>query len=258
MISSSATARRIPRLLTILAAVAMLSAACSGSSGSADESGGANSAAGSDGGDGSAAAPAECDREPPYTIRAEGHNEPAGGAAEWEVTHALAQRVPIVPGESGELLEGEEKEAADEQARTTDLALIGFQLADFPLEREELEGFGFAQPEPPAGATLVSVGIVPPTEAGLAAGDVVTAGDPEYDSVTSFSTLSVVVQTSERSHSDNAFTDMTGEVEILALDDESVCARADVVLTNGDEPVATVEGVLVAEVVRVSERFYLT
>lgn len=254
------TVSPMKRWATILVSLAVITAACGGGDGDSTATEAANGGTSSDG-----AAPAEnsdrpseCDRDLPYTVRAEGLNEPTAGSPEFEVTHAFAQRIPVVPGESGNILEGAEKEAADEEARTTDLAIYAIHLADYPLERDQFDGFGFARPEVPEGGTLAVVSILPPTLDGLQAGDVVRHGEPQFESVTTFSTLSAVVQTAERDNFDNAFTDMDGQVEVLALDDESICVDIDITIRDGDESIAAIEGDVVAEVVRVSDAFYMT
>lgn len=238
------------RLLGLLITLVIVTAACA--------SGDSEGSSAADGPSQSADAPAECDRRPPYTIRAEGLNEPAAGAPEFEVTDAVAQRVPVVPNAEGGLLEGEAKEQADAEAATTDLATYAIHAADFPLDPEEFDGFGFGRVEPPADGAMAVVSVLPPTAEGMSPGDVITHGDPEFEATTTFATLGAYVQTSDRGPGDNAFTDMTGDVTILALDDNSICVRADVSVMDGDDPVAVIEGVIVADVVRVDDSFYLT
>lgn len=238
------------RTLGLLIALALVTTAC--------DSGDSDGPSSADGPGRSGDVPAECDRQPPYTIRAEGLSEPAAGAPEFEVVDAVAQRIPVVPNAEDGLLEGEAKEQADAEAATTDLAIYAIHAADFPLDPEEFDGFGFARVEPPADGAMAVVSVLPPTAEGMSPGDVITHGEPEFEATTTFSTLGAYVQTSDRGPGDNAFTDMTGDVTILAVDDDTICVRADVSVMDGDDPVAVIEGVIVAEVVRVDDNFYLT
>ncbi len=240
----------MPRILGLLIALALVAAAC--------DSGDSDGSSSTDEPNQSGDAPAECDRQPPYSIHAEGLGEPVAGRPEFEVVDAIAQRIPVVPNAEGGLLEGEAKEQADAEAATTDLAIYAIHAADFPLDPEEFDGFGFARVEPPADGAMAVVSVLPPTAAGMSPGDVITHGEPEFEATTTFSTLGAYVQTADRGPSESAFTDMVGGVTILAVDDDSICVRADISVMDGDDPVAVIEGVIVADVVRVDDNFYLT
>ncbi len=247
----------MPRILGLLIVLALVTVACDSgdsegflSTDEPNQTGDAPSQSGD--------VPAECDRQPPYTIHAEALNQPVAGAPEVEVVDAIAQRIPVVRNAEGDLLEGEAKEQADAEAATTDLAIYAIHAADFPLDPEEFDGFGFARVEPPADGTMAVVSVLPPTAEGMSPGDVITHGQPEFEATTTFTTLGAYLQTADRGPSESAFTDMIGDVTILALDDDTICLRADVSVSDGDDPVAVIEGVIVADVVRVDDNFYLT
>lgn len=236
------------RLMVAFAVGVWLLAGCGTDDG--DDDGGGDS-------DGAAALPTEC-TEPPLTMRLEALGESPAGSADFEVTDAVARRVPIVPRPDGETAgDPEELAAAQEEATTTDLALYAIYLADFEIDRDELEGFGFGEVQPEPGGTIGTVNIVPTTMDGFATGDVADGGDIEYETTTTFGSLGVTV-VGEEQDGFTAFDDVDGQVEILALDDDTICVDIDVELQLSGEPVVAAEGVVTAPIVRAPDEFFYT
>jgi len=193
---------------------------------------------------------------PPVTMRIEKAAAVAAGGAEFEVTHALARRVPIVPDpKGGTTSDPDEIEELTEKARTTNLALYSMYLADFRIPRRELKSFGFAQIEPEPGGTLAVVTIVPKRRKGFSEGDAVRDGNLGYDTTTTFAPLGLVVE-STGSEERDTFTDVEGRVKILSLDDDRICLDMRVELTRDGDPVAATEGVVSAPVVRATDSFF--
>jgi hypothetical protein len=176
-----------------------------------------------DGGGGTAAAdlPEQCPTETPFTVPVEGgENLPGIDGPEFQAAAAVASAQPIVPDPDGEMTP-EEIEAV---AADTDLVSYTIYVADFPLT-DSLSSFGVRVPDD---GTLLGFTVLPPTEAGLSVGDVVTGGTPEFESVTTFATLGVYYETGTAEDTPNLASDRLvdpGEAEVLHLDDEWICVR---------------------------------
>lgn len=211
-------------------------------------------ACGDAGGDGLRA---ECET-PPLTMRLEALADPPAGGAAVEVTDAVARRVPIVPNpEGGGTSDPEELEAGQEEAATTDLASYSIYLADFEIDRDELESFGFGEVQPEPGGTIATTTIVPTTLDGFANGDVADGSDVEYEATTTFSSLQVIVADDDQDGL-LSFDDVAGGIEILHLADDTICVDMDVEILLDDEPVAAARGVVAAPIVRAPDEFFFT
>jgi hypothetical protein len=192
---------------------------------------------------------------PPTTITLQAAGErPAGGEA-FEVTDAVARRVAILPGEMA--FDPASLSGLENQAAVTPLAMYTLYLADFRLPDDELAGVGFGEIVAPPGKTVGALTLVPPTEAGFAEGDVVTDGELEYEPRTTLTPLGLTVFT-DGDTTGQAYTDVTGQAEILQLDDETICIAFDVTYENQDELVYRGKGVVQAPVVRAADAFFFT
>jgi hypothetical protein len=234
-----------------LVAVGLVVAA--GACGGSDDG---RSAGGSSSGGSGGELPAAC-REAPVTMRLEALTDPPAGDADFEVTDAVARRIPILAGESQSTSDPDELAEQQAWAANTDLALFSIYLADFEIDRGLLEGFGFGDVDPEPGGTIGALAIVPTTEDGFATGDVARSGELEYDVNTTFTSLGLTIRSEEHDEPE-AFTDALGRVEILSLDDDTICVDVDVQIENSGQPIAAAEGVIAAPIVRPPDSFYLT
>lgn len=196
-------------------AVAAAALALVATGGCSDDSGGQGA-----GGD----LPAACDTETPLTIEVEGGEHLPGIDGPQFVATSIASSVqPILPdpdADPGDV----DLDAVKREAAETDLVAYTVHLADFDLGPDDLAMFGVT---PPADGTLLSLTVVPPTEAGLATGDVVEGGRPEFESTTTFATLGMFYDSGLNDPDDGVFLGTEGEdagrAEILHVDDERLC-----------------------------------
>ncbi len=201
-----------------------------------------------------AALPAECQAAPvTVDLRAEG-DRPAGSDA-FEATEVVALRTPILPGELA--FDGSSLAAAQSKAEITPMAAYSIYLSDFEVDQAELKGRGLGQITPPAGGTVGVLSLVPATDAGLAAGDVVTAEELGYETNSSLRPLSLMVLADGESVG-MPYTDVTGQAEVLALTDDQICVDFDVTFENQGEVVYAGSGVVAAPVVRSDPAFFFT
>lgn len=192
--------------------------------------------------------------EVPFTMQLQAFTPPPTGSAELEITDAVARRVPILPN-ADTASDAAQIQAQADEAAATDFALYNIYVADFPIDRSPIEGYGFGEVEPEPGGTLGVISIIPPTTEPLAAGDVITDGELAYETVTTFAPVSLTVESTEHPLGDG-YSDVAGQVEILHLDDEQLCVAVDLELTNAGEPVVTGKGTFVAPIVRADRSFY--
>ena len=191
---------------------------------------------------------------PPLTMRLEAGG-PALGGHKVEITDAVARRVPILP--KAKATTPSEQAALAEQAGKTDLAAYSLYLSDFDIDRTELTGSGFGMITPPEGKTVGVLSIVPPKKQGLKAGDTI-ANDPiAYATTTTFAPVQLTVATSE-DQTPRAYTDVKGQVEVLAVDDDQICLAIDVVFENQGELRYAAKGTVAAPVVRSGPSFFFT
>jgi len=132
--------------------------------------------------------PAECSESPfDLVVTMGGFPQYAGS---FPVDGAVGVATPIVPNGDGSLddldIPGFKELAAD-----TDLLTYTQWVGDFPFGLDEL-GFLGGAPTLPGENVAFGLSVTPPTEAGLAAGDVVSSDDElMYDSITTFGTATV-------------------------------------------------------------------
>lgn len=183
-----------------------------------------------EGGDGEPPAdlPAECNSAP-FDIELTIDSMPDYAGGVFTVDSALGVATPIVPNGDGSL---DDLEMGDftELAAETDLLLYTQWIGDHPFDRDSLGMF--SGPEPPEGSVTFALTVVPPTEAGLAVGDVVDNNDEiAYDAITTFGTAGVFFQPAEGVDTfflvDNLDEAQGGTAEILYVDDTWVCIRWD-------------------------------
>jgi hypothetical protein len=236
-------------------------AACGDDGGGTGAEAPADDEAGEGSGDGRGDAvdlPDEC-AEPPLTMALEGFGEEPAGSSDFEVTDAVVRRVPILTGVEGTTADPAELAELEARAAESPIALYSLYVADFEIDRSVLEGFGFGEVTPPPGGTVGTITIVAPNEDGLTTGDVVD-GDTEiaYEATTTFAPLGLLVASDSRSGRD-AYTDVEGQVEVLALTDDVLCLGVDVTLIGLDgEPASSATGTVVAPIVRSSPSFFFT
>lgn len=223
-------------------------------------SGIANSPAGATGA--RAPAPKRCP-QPPVTVRIQPGPvgttaTTAGGAAEFRVTDAVARRVPIVPVTAGGTArDATELRRLERKAARTRLALYSLYLADFPVPRESLSGFGFGDVTPPTGKTVATLTVVPTRKQGFRPGDVVGAGSLGYDTTTTFAPVSLIVTTSAPRAS-TSYDAVSGQVTIRELTAKAICLDMAVTFTRNGTPVSSATGVVRAPVVKADPRFFFT
>jgi hypothetical protein len=198
--------------------------------------------------------PAECVAAPvTVDVRAEGER-PAGSEA-FEATDVVALRTPILPGEMA--FDGSGLSGLQSKAEITPLAAYSVYLADFEVPRAELTGVSLGRITPPAGQTVAVLSMVPPSEAGLATGDVITSGELGFETTSTLTPLSLTVFT-DGDTTGMASTDVTGQAEVLHVDDEQLCVAFDVTFENQGEVVYTGAGTVLAPVVRSDPAFFFT
>ena len=198
--------------------------------------------------------PAAC-QEVPVTLDLQAGGEHPAGSDAFEATDAAARRVAVLPGEMA--FDPSALSGLQAEAKVTPLAAYVVYLADFEIDREQLSGTGFGDLDPGAGQTIGALSILPATEDGLAAGDVVMPGEPEYETRSTLVTLQLTVF-ADGDTTPQAYTDATGQVEVLQVDDETICVDADVTFENGGEMVYRMKGAVLAPVVRASDAFFFT
>lgn len=200
--------------------------------------------------------PAKCER-PPFTMRLESGADPAAGGAEFEVTDAVARRVPILTGRDEPGQTQKELDKLEKQAAKSRLAMYQIYLADFRIPRRDLTGeFSGAFPEidPEPGKTIGTISLVPVRSRGFERGDVVRSGDElRYEIVTTFGTVGLGVFSSG---SENGSGVLTGRAKILGLDADQICVDVALELTGADALVAAAEGVVTAPVVQAPRQTY--
>jgi hypothetical protein len=198
--------------------------------------------------------PAECQQVPAtLDLRADG-DQPAGDA-NFEATEAVALRTPILPGELA--FDGPSLSAAQSQAEITPLAAYSLYLSDFAIDPEELRGRSLGMVTPPTGKTVGVLSLVPATEDGLAVGDVVTSDELGYETNSSLRQLSLMVLTDGNTVG-MPYTDVIGQAEVLALDEQQICVAFDVTFENQGELVYAGKGTVAAPVVKSDPAFFFT
>ena len=234
---------RAPRTIALALAVALAAAACGGG--------------GSDGDDAAApeAAVPEACTTPPVTMDLRSGGDAPAGSDTFEVTDAVARRVAILPGQMA--FDPSALSTLEAEAKVTPLALYSLYLADFEIDRSLLSGVGFGEVPTEAGQTLGVLTLVPDTEAGFRAGDVVADGELGYELTTSLVPLSLAVY-GDGDDTGIAYTEVEGQAEILALDDDSICIEVDVTLSTGDDLAYAASGTVQAPVVRAADAFFFT
>jgi hypothetical protein len=193
--------------------------------------------------------------EPPTTVDLQALGEHPAGSETFEVTEAVARRVAILPGEMA--LDPSALSGLESKAGVTPLALYTIYLADFAVPEDELSGVGLGQITPPAGGTVGALTLVPTTEAGFVAGDVVTDGEFEFEARTTLTPLGLTVFT-DGDTTGQAYTDVIGQAEILQLDEETICVEFDVTYENQGELVYRGRGAVLAPIIRASDAFFFT
>jgi hypothetical protein len=190
-------------------------------------------------------------------MRLESAADPATGGDEFEVTDAVARRVPILTGRDEPGQTPKELERLEKQAAKTRLAMYQVFVADFRIPRRDLRGElsgAFPEIDPEPGETTATISLVPVRSRGFERGDVVRPGDElRYEVVTTFATVGLGVFTAE---SDNGIGVLTGRAKILGIDDDRICFEVDLEVTDDGTVVAAAEGVVTAPVVRAPRQTY--
>lgn len=236
---------RAPRTIALLAATALALASCGGSG---------SGSGGDEAAEPGSTVPEAC-ASPPVTMDLRSGGDAPAGSESFEVTDAVARRVAILPGQMA--FDPSALSTLEAEAKVTPLALYSIYLADFDIDRSLIEGVGFGDVPTAAGQTLGVLTLVPTDEGGFATGDVVTDGELGYDLTTSLTPLSLAVY-ADGQDLGIAYTDVAGQVEILALDEETICVQVDVTLTNEGELVYAASGTVEAPVVRAADAFFYT
>lgn len=238
---------RAARIIVGLAACTSVLAACGGG-----DSGGDSSAKATTTTSAAPKLPAACKLAPVTVAMTAGGEHPAGSDT-FEATAATARRVPILPGEM--TFDPAELSGLEKKAAVTPMAAYTLYLADFDLATDLLEGVSPVPVSPTEGQTLGALTVLPPTEGGLAVGDVITDGEPEYETTSTLKNLSLTVY-ADGDTTPQAYTDVTGQAEVLAVDDTTLCLDVDVTFENQGEPTYALKGVVAAPVVRAGDAFF--
>jgi hypothetical protein len=187
---------------------------------------------------------------PPVRMRLESR-DPAAGGSRFRVTDGVARRVPILTGRDGPATTRKETEELRDEAAETKLALYQVHLADFRIPRRLLTGelaSAFATPTPEPGQLVGTLSIVPTKRRGLRAGDVVDVDDEiRFDTVTTFATVGLGITTAD---GETGSGTPSGEVEIVAVDDDEICVDVDFQLVDDGQVVAAAQGTVSVPVVR--------
>lgn len=200
-----------------------------------------------------AVVPEAC-KAPPVTIDLQTAGD-AATASTFDVTHAAARQVAILPGQMA--FDPTELSGLEAEAGVTPLTLYTLYLTDFEPPMTEISGASPNPVVPESGQTSVALTMVPTSEAGLAEGDVVTDAEVEYETTTTFTTLGLTVLRDGET-TGAAYTDVTGQATILQLSADTICVDFDVTLENQGELVYSAKGVVLAPVVRSANAFFYT
>lgn len=198
--------------------------------------------------------PAAC-KEAPVTVDLRAEGEHPAGSKTFKATDAVARRVAILPGEMA--FDPADLSGLEKKAGVTPLALYSVYLADFDIPRADLSGVGFGQITPAKGQTVGVITIVPLDDGGFAEGDTATDGKISYDLTTTLAPVGVTVY-ADGDTTGQPYTETTGQVKILQLDDKTICIDFDLSLGNAGETVYAAKGTVLAPVVRAADAFFYT
>lgn len=202
-----------------------------------------------------AASKAKC-AAPPLTMRVEAGGTNPVGSTSMRVTDGVARRVPIMPNAKVDFNDMKARAALEKRAAKTPLALYTIYLSDFKIPRSALQGFGDVPPS--ATGTIATLTLVPPTKKGFKAGDVVTAREIDYDTITTFGPVGLTVRSARNASAPLAYTDVVGKAKILELTSKRMCVDIDFELRNGSALVTALQGTVAVPVVRAASSFYFT
>lgn len=198
--------------------------------------------------------PSAC-AEAPVTMDLRAGGDKPAGDLELTVVDAVARRVPILPGalafDPGEL------GALESKAAITPLGAYVVYLADFAISPDGLEVNGPAEIVPGEGQTLAAITLVPTAETGFAQNMVVVDGPLDYETNTGLVPLTLTVRSSADS-AEPMVSDMKGQLEILYLDDQTICVAYDMTAENEGEMVYRAAGVISMPVVDAPTTYFLT
>ena len=198
--------------------------------------------------------PAAC-KKPPTTIDLQAGGAAAAGSSTFEVSHAAARRVAILPGEMA--FDPADLSGLEKKAAVSPLALYTLYLADFGLSESALSGVSPNPITPGKGQTVGALTLIPTTEAGFTEGQVVTDGELDYETTTTFRPLGLTVY-ADGNTTGQAYTDVKGQATILQLSEDTICVDFDVTLENQGEMVYEAKGAVLAPVVRSADAFFYT
>jgi hypothetical protein len=160
---------------------------------------------------------------------------------------------PIVPNGDGSLDDASPSEF-QELGADSDLVLATQWIGDHPFGPADVGMM--SGPTPPPDAITLGLSVVPPTEAGLVVGDIVSSDDEiEFDAFTTFATVGVFLQTSAGVETyflvDNLDETQGGTAEILYASDEWLCVAWNLAgETRNPEGTYSVSGVVLTPVER--------
>lgn len=203
-----------------------------------------------DGGD-TASLPAECTAAPfDIELTIDALPEYAGA---FTVTGAAGTATPIVPNGDGSL---DDLDIAEwnELGAETDLLAYSQWIGDHEFGPDDVGFLG--GPTPPTGAITLGLSVVPPTEDGLAAGDVVSHSDEiAYDAITTFGTVGAYFQGAEGVDTfflvDLLDPEQGGTAEVLHVDDDWLCIAWDLAgETSNPEGTYTIRGTVLTPLER--------
>jgi hypothetical protein len=196
--------------------------------------------------------PAECAEAPfDLTVTIDGFPQAAGTLS---VEGAAGTATPIVPNGDGSL-DDLDMAGYRELGAETDLLTYTQWVGDFAFGPDDL-GFLGGAPTLPGENLALGLSVTPPTETGLAAGDVVSSDDElAYDSITTFGTATVFLVAPDESET-YLFTSGNderhgGTATVLYVDDDWLCVDWDLAgATANPDGTYSVTGVVLTPITR--------
>jgi hypothetical protein len=229
------------RLVRALAACTLTAVALAGCGGGSSETGAGTTAA--------PKTPAGCTATP-FDIYLGVGTKPG---TTFNVTDAVAQRVPVLPGKMA--FDASEMAGLASQAKVSPLGQYTIYIADHDVPRTELTGLGYGKAAPGTG-TLAAVRILPAGTGGFIEGEVAApTATPDYELRNEQAPVQAAIGSDTPTPLE--FTDQVrGTVTVLQVTDKTICVDIAVTLLGGGG--GRIDGIVSAPVVRSGNSFFVT
>lgn len=174
-------------------------------------------------------------------------------ATSFEVTDAVAQRVPVLPGKMA--FDASEMAGLASQAKVSPLGQFTIYISDQEVARDALTGLGYGNAAAGPG-TLAAVRILPAATGGFVEGEVAApSAVADYELRNEQAPVQAAIDGGDADSLE--FTDdVRGTVTVLQVTDESICVDVELTLLGGGG--GRIDGIVLAPVVRSGNSFFVT